>query len=180
MSAALAAGACAHAPAPQLRAHITPEAELTLPLPPAYPNERVIQQSVEAHYGERHAAFEAIVSLAPDAVDIVVTAAGGPRLATIHWTNDGVSAERALLAPGEIPAENILSDIFISLWPEAAVRHALPDDCVLETGEGPARSVSCGGQDVMAISPDPERDGAVIVRNNAFGYELHIVGRDLQ
>src|SRR5262249_49909463 len=109
---ALAAG-CASSDDGALRAHIAEDIVLTLPTPPAYPDTRTVVQTGQARYGERQAAFDAVLSLAPDRVEIVLTMPAGPRLATIVWDEGGVRQDRSVLAPEGVPVENILADLFV-------------------------------------------------------------------
>ena len=175
---AASAAACASAPEQGPRAHIADGLELTLPVPPGFPETRTIAQTARARYGVLQAAFESVVSLSPEQVDIVVTAAAGPRLATIHWDKDGVREERTLLAPQGVPVENILSDLFVSLWPPEAVRAALPEGVELIIAEDGARTLSANGAAIMEVRRESET--RVTVRNLALGYEIAIVSRALE
>ena len=153
-------------------ANISETAALSLPLPPNYPETQTVLHSVRARYGERDAAFDAILSLSPELVEIVITAAAGPRLATITWDVDGVRQERALVAPGDIPVENILADIFVALWPREEVERALPPDCAFTIDDDGARTISQAGAPILEVHTNAS---AIVVRNLAFGYELSIV-----
>ena len=173
------ASACASAPNHAPRAHISEDFDLSLPLPPGYPQTSTIAQTVRARYGMLQAVFEAVLSLSPERVDIVVTAAGGPRLATIHWDESGVREERTLLAPEGVPVENLLADLFVSLWPIEAVAAALPAGVDLSVGENGARTLSAGGVAIMEVRREPGDTERVLVRNHALGYEISIVSQAL-
>lgn len=181
---AVLVAACGGAPDPapggRVRARIAEDVTLTLPSPPAYPGTRMMTQVVRASYGGRSAAFEAVLSIGPDETVIVLTVLGGPRLATVTWNGDGVREERTLLAPEGVPVENIVADMFMTVWPEDAVRAALPDGVHLVVGEHGGRTVRRGDDIIMEITPDAADPSRVSVRNLAFDYQVEIVSQTLQ
>jgi Protein of unknown function (DUF3261) len=177
--AALAAG-CASTPDAAPRARLAEHLALTLPLPPGYPEARTIAQSLSAHYGALDGAFESVLVLSPEQVEIIVTAAGGPRLATITWNAEGVHEEETPLVPNGVPVENLLADIFVTQWPAEAVAAALPDGATLALEADGARVVRQGEATIIEVRPDPADASRVFVRNHAFGYELTIVSRVLE
>lgn len=181
-SAALAAACGSSEPEPdgRLRAHIAEDVVLTLPSPPAYPEVRTLSQIVRARYGEREAAFEAVLDLSPERAGIVITILGGPRLATLTWTEDGVEEERTLLAPTGVPVENILADIFLVVWPEEAVAASLPEGIELEVGADGGRIVRSETGPIVEVVPDPHNPARTLVRNRAFGYEVAIITQTVE
>jgi hypothetical protein len=185
LALAVAAGACGarHEPAEdgRLRAHIAEDVELMLPSPPGYPETRTLSQIVRARYGERSAAFEAVLDLSPEQVTVVITALGGPRVATLTWNEAGVREERTLLAPTGVPVENILADIFLVVWPTEAVAASLPEGVELVTDEdGRHRRLQRDGETIVEIAPDPENPSRAVVRNLAFEYEVTITSLGLE
>lgn len=98
---------------------------LTLPLEPGGPRFSAMQ-TVSAQYGEVRGVFQAVLQVNPQTANIVITAAEGPRLVTINWDRAGVREERTVFAPESVKGINVLSDIFVSVWPIAAVRAAMP------------------------------------------------------
>lgn len=166
------------APAPTAR--IAPDVALTLPTPPGYPETATYMQTVRGQFGERSGVVEAVLSLSPERVEIVLTAAGGPRLATVTWDGAGITEERLPLAGDAVPVENILADIFLSLWPVETVEAALPRNAALVVAADGARSVVRDGETIIAITPDPANPARSVVRNTAFGYDLTIVTQRLE
>lgn len=152
---------------------------LQLPLPPAYPETRTLMQTGIARYGDHDGAFEAVLSLAPERTEIVMTMLAGPRLATIVWDGEGVRAERSPLAPDNVPVENILVDIFITTWPAELVREALPDDLMLFVDEAGQRTILRGEEALVTITPDPHDASRVSIHNEALGYEVVIVSQSI-
>lgn len=183
LAGALCLGACAtpfggdDGPEPII-ANIADNRELSLPMPPGYPETRNLTQIIRANYGHMRGAFEASIALAPERVDIVITAPAGPRLATIAWTETGVDVDRTLLAPVGLPVENILGDIFLMNWPIEAVQAVAPAGCVAADTEGGGRTLSCDAAPIVEIGPDPEHPGRKILRNLDLGYELTITSME--
>lgn len=161
--------------APLHVARISESTQIILPRPPGYPQTRNMVQTIRVQYAEKRAAFEAALSLSPEVVEIVVTAPSGPRLATITWTSEGIKEDRTLLAPEGIPVENILADVFILLWPRAALVAALPPDADVRDGADGSRTVSRAGTPIVEIKPDATDRTRRTLRNLAFHYELTIV-----
>ncbi len=171
--------ACAHHPDMHTRAFIARHTSLTLPTPPAYPETKSFVQTGRARYGALSGAFEAVVELSPEQVQIVVTAVSGPRLATITWNAAGVDIDRTVLAPPGVPVENILSDMFISLWPPDVVRASLPHNVTLTVDDDGGRTLRRGDEVLLEVRPDSADPTRVVVRNHAFDYEITVVSQAL-
>jgi hypothetical protein len=164
------------APAGEVRARISESITLNLPAPPAYPETQTLSQIIRGRYGETERAFECIVSLSPESVEIVVTTPGGPRLATIIWSASGVEERRTALAPQGVPVENILADLFVARWPVEAIGAALPSGVTFNELAG-VRTLSSADGVLVEVTPDLTDPTRVTLRNYAFGYELTIVSR---
>lgn len=178
--AALAVG-CAAAPPRSVPAHaqIAQDVQLELPLPPNFPRAQTLHQLGRARWGERTLAFDAVLTLSPDAAEIVIAAASGPRLATIAWDKSGVRRTLAARAPRDIPVENLLADVFLLLWPAEAVAAALPADISLAESPDGARILRRAGQVLVEITPDPVQPARTLIRNHAFGYEVSVLSQSL-
>jgi hypothetical protein len=161
-----------------LRARIAEDVSLVLPTPPGYPEERTIVQSGRAQFGERRAAFEAVLALGPERTEIVLMMPAGPRLSTIVWDASGVHEERAPFVPDGLPVENILADIFVTVWPEGAVAGVLPSDVTLDVAADGARTIRRGDEVILTVGPDPADPARFVVRNAALGYEVTLVRQE--
>ena len=167
-------------PAPEaehvgLQVRIAEGVSLTLPEPPNYPETRTIVQTGRAQYGDQRGAFDAVLSLSPERVQIVIAMIAGPRLVTVDWDDAGVREDRAIYAPGSIPVENMLADIFMTTWPPDAVAAALPEGVTLTVGEDGARTIRRGDEIIVEIAQDPANTARTVVRNAALGYEVTLV-----
>lgn len=153
---------------------IAPGASLELPLPPGYPQARTLHQLIRAQYGARRGVFEAVVSLAPRRVDVLLIAPGGPRLASLAWDEKAITRERAGMFASAAPPENILGDLFLCFWPRASVQSSLPAGLEVVDGANGARTITRGGEPIIEISTDPSDAQVLHLRNLAFGYQLRI------
>jgi hypothetical protein len=158
---------------------------LTLPLPPGFPEEREMAQSVVADYGPRKVAFDALVSLSPDRVIVIVTAPAGPRIARIDWTKDGVAVQTEGPPPPGFRAENVLADLVLANWPKAAVETAINDRLLVwDFADGRRKLVREGaGRRELVIditAPVADGDGSIsrVLTNHDFGYSLTLVTRE--
>lgn len=154
---------------------------LTLPRPPAFPGEREFAQSIVADYGSRKIAFDALVSLSPERVTVIVTAPAGPRLAQIDWTAEGVKTAMDGPAPPGFRAENLLADLVMARWPKPLLEQALGGRLeVWDYADGRRKLVREGKETIVEIAP-PVIDAAGaerrVLTNHHFGYSLTIITR---
>ena len=131
---------------------------LTLPVPPGYPGETEIAQSIVASYGPRKVAIDALVSLSPAKVTIIVTAPAGPRVAQIDW--DGAAW---LVASESTIRRNAGFWIFLFsnvLWIAWAAYAAAPALIVLQLGlaamniRGAVKTARAARQAALATAAD--------------------------
>lgn len=174
--AVLAAGCATVRPAGETLTPLGRGLELRLPAEPNYPVAFSATQTVVGQYGERRAAFQAILSFSPSEADIVLTTAGGPRILSVKWTAKGVRETRTVLAPDDLKGVNVLGDIFVSLWPIDQVRAALPPGVAAEE-DGPLRVIRTAGRVLLQVETleRSERTTRQKLTNLDFGYSLIIV-----
>lgn len=154
---------------------------LTLPTPPAYPGEKEMAQSIVAAYGPRKAAFDALVSLSPQKVTIIVTAPAGPRVAQIDWDDTGVHTKTDGAPPPGFRGENVLADLVMTSWPKPALEKALGGRLEVWDYPNGHRKLVRGKALVVDIPPAVrDADGSTkrTLTNHDFGYTLTIVSRE--
>lgn len=154
---------------------------LTLPIPPGYPGEKEMAQSIVAKYGPQKVAFDALVSLSPSRVTIIVTAPAGPRVAQIDWDDTGVHTKTDGAPPPAFRGENVLADMVMANWPKPALEKALGGR--LEVWDYPDghRKLVRGKELVVDIPPavrDADGSSKRTLTNHDFGYSLTIVSRE--
>jgi hypothetical protein len=162
------------------RANIAQDVTVELPVLPGYPDARTYQQVLRARYGWRSATLETVLSLAPEAVEAVLTVPGGPRVATVRWNAEGVSVDRTVFTPPDLQPENMMADLFIAYWPEEMVREILPRGVTLDVAESGARTVRQGETVILAITPDAENPQRISIRNALLNYDLTIDSQALE
>ncbi len=154
---------------------------LTLPTPPGYPGEIEMAQSIVAAYGPRKAAFDALVSLSPGKVAVIVTAPAGPRVAQIDWDAAGVRTTMDGPPPPGFRAENVLADLVMTNWPKPALEKALGGR--LEVWDYPDGHRKLVRDRALVIDIPPavrDADGSTrrTLTNHDFNYVLTIVSRE--
>ena len=95
----------------------------------------------------------------------------GQTLARLRWDGQALQAERSSGWPEAIPAERVLSDLQLALWPLAPLAALLPADATLSV-EGPLRVLRQRGQLVTTV-----RDAGsphIELVNHRLGYTLRI------
>lgn len=186
--AAAVTAACASAPKPALET-ATPVsapatrardvefargAVLTLPAQPGFPGPYEATQTVVARYEDRTAAFQAALAFSETEARVTLIAPSGPRILTLDWKNGAVTEDRTLLAPPNLRGVDVLADIFLTMWPEEAVRGALHEGATIAV-EGQTRRIATADRALVEIT-DASADGVTrhTLRNLDRGYTLSI------
>lgn len=178
---AVSLGACASAPAerPAGSVPIARDLALVLPRPSDLGRSVQVTQLVTARYGSDTYVFEGHIDATPERFLMVGVDTLGRRAMTITWTDAGIDANTAPWFPSSLRPENILADMTLLYWPEAAVRQSL----AAADGEllsGPRwRSVRKNGQEVVRIDYEPTTEGSLWsgklhYRNIAWNYALDV------
>jgi hypothetical protein len=185
--ALLVLDACAERPADPPPGQVLVAPGLTLLMPePASLNRRIeVSQLVVARYRTRTIAFEVRVSAAHDHFDLLCVDTLGREAMRIHWTPDGIVAEKAAWVPENLRPENMLADIVMLYWPEAVVARALAASGGTLLVEPGIRSIRLHGEEVIHadFQPRPGADpwnGNVRYRNLPRDYALDIQSRLLR
>jgi hypothetical protein len=154
---------------------------LTLPSPPGYPGETTVVQDLHAVRGDESYAAQAVLRVSAERVVLVLTLPLGPRIATIDWTAGGVEVTRNLELPmAELVApEDVLADVVLAFWPDAALRRNLRDSTLALAVDPDGRRVMQGGVPVIVVRHDPGDpwNGRTTLDNRLLGYRLTIFSR---
>jgi hypothetical protein len=134
-------------------------------------------QLVTATYGEQTVMFGVHISATPERFLLVISLDPvGQTLLTMTWNSQGLTAKPEPWLPRQVRPENMLADIMLIYWPEAALRHALsvPDGAFVVGTR--SRTVSVAGKEVIRIAygGDNPWDGSLTYRNLARGYQLAV------
>jgi hypothetical protein len=178
---------CAERPAnpPRDQVLVAPGLTLLLPEPASLNRQIEVSQLVVARYRTRTIAFEVRVSAAHDHFDLLCVDTLGREAMRIHWTRDGIVAEKAAWVPENLRPENMLADIVMLYWPEAVVARALAGSGGTLVVEPGMRSIRLRGEEVIHadFQPLPGADpwnGNVRYSNLPRDYALDIQSRLLR
>jgi hypothetical protein len=153
---------------------------LRLPALPGYPGEVAVVQALHVVRGDEANDVEAILQASAEHLVLVLSLPLGPRLAAIEWSARGIAIHRDLDLPaaGHVLPEDVLADIMLAFWPEAAVRSCLRDGLSLVVEPG-RRLVMRDGVAVIEVQRDGTDpwNGRTTLANHLLGYHLTIVSR---
>jgi hypothetical protein len=153
--------ACATPPAPPPDAvMVAPGALLTLPAPAALGREIEAVQMVSAHHGGEDFTFEGHLSVTRERVLLAGTDGFGQRLMEIRWDGKAVIAQKAAFLPDALRPENILADVMMIYWPDAAIQAGL-------------HGAPLGGRVAIERDRDPW-NGHAHLANRAWDYEIDV------
>jgi hypothetical protein len=182
LAVALALGAalagCATVPLPPGETRIAPSVVFAIPGPEALGYPVAATQLITAHVRGNTLAFESHVEIGKESIDLVGLDPFGRRALTIHWRDGVLSYETAPWLPDRVKPENILADIAITYWPEAAIRAGLASSGATVEDSPAHRTIIAGGHAIISIDYDGAEaqrwTGMVHYRNEALDYDLDI------
>ena len=181
LAMSLIAGAllgCAAPQGPDSTALIAPDIRFAIPGPGDLGYSVSAEQLVTAHFQGQMQVFEAHLSVGPDKLTFVGLDPLGRRALTVTDGDAGLVADAAPWLPQGLNPANILSDIAIVYWPEAALRRGLAGTSATLEASPAGRSILAGGKEIIHVDyPAGEGaswNGSAHYRNIAFGYELDL------
>jgi hypothetical protein len=148
-----------------------------LPRPAELGRNVLATQLITAHgYGQTFV-MEVNINVTPTRATLVGVDPMGRRAMTLTWNEQGVSAEKAPWMPDTLRPGNILADIILVYWPEAAVRKALPVGAeVFQEARG--RTIRLNDRDVLRVeygwTAGAPWNGKLRYSNLAWGYEVDV------
>ncbi len=163
--------ACSAAPSAPDQGPVTvaPGITLALPLPAELGRREDALQVVTARRDGESFVFECRLSVDGERLLLAGSDSMGRRALTVRWGKDGIAVERADWLPPSIRPENILADIMLLYWPEAAVRRGLTGAVLTQTSQG--RTI--GDSIVISWRGDPWNGSSRLV-NAPWGYEIDV------
>lgn len=161
---------------------LAPGLQISLPTLDSLNRHVEVVQNVVARYGSRTIAFEGRIDAAPDHFTLVCSDGMGRRAVTVNWTDKGISYEAAPWVPAELRPENMLADLVLIYWPQAALMQAIPDAAITTTASG--RNVTVAGHDVARIDYTPQGGdiwfGKSVYQNKLWNYSFTIESAALE
>lgn len=139
-----------------------------------------VTQLVTARYGAQSYTFEGYIKATPEQFLMVGIDSLGRRSMTITWTDRAITYEVAPWLPPQLRPENVLADMVILYWPEAAVRQALASSGGVVSVTPGHRTITKNDEAVVQVDYDPDAEGSLWsgqlrYRNLAFNYELEVL-----
>lgn len=152
----------------------TPDATPLLRLAPSALGRAIaVQQQLTVTAKDQTRRIDVALEVDDGAVRLAVLAMG-QTAARLVWDGTRLDETRAAWLPSAVSGERILSDLQLALWPEDAVRDALPTGWFLDAGPG-ARTLRFHRTVVATVAyPTPTRIELAQLRD---GYQLVIDSR---
>ncbi|MEA2756035.1 MAG: hypothetical protein QOJ54_2324 [Aliidongia sp.] len=171
--------ACASATSPKGIVRVAPGLDLVMPQPRDLGRSLEATQLVSARFGDQTTVFEGHVSVTPERLLLVVLDPLGRKALSVTWNGAAVVSEKADWLPQALRPENMLADIILLYWPEAAVSRALAPSGGTLVGAPGSRSIFVAGQEVIHADYLSAAEGAAWAghahyRNLPWGYDLDI------
>jgi hypothetical protein len=163
-------------PSGQYTVDIAPDIALNLPANPNSKETVNETQIIVGSYDGNSKAFRTHFLATPDQIDVVIVAFSGPRIIDVTWSDKGIVETRSPFAPDTLSGLNILADLFLVRWPEAALERALPADISVNS-EGNARRIQNVDDVLVSINYDlrDDKDKTYTrLENHARNYVLNI------
>jgi hypothetical protein len=135
-----------------------------------------VAQLITARYGDETYVFEAELSVSPESLTLVCIDSFGRRAMTIVSQGGRITTDAASWVPSALRAQNILADIALIYWPDAAVRRGFDGTAAAVKIEGQRRTITIEGQDIISVNYGAAENGhwpsMARYSNKGFGYEL--------
>lgn len=157
---------------------IAPSVRFVIPGPQALGYRITAEQLVSAQYHGDSYIWEAHIDVTPERMEIIGLDSLGRRAFTMSWRGNALSYEAAPWLPPAIKPGNVLADIALLYWPQGAVEAALAGSGATVVTTASDRSVMFSGNEIVHVDYGDagarDWNGAVHLRNLAFGYQLDI------
>lgn len=168
---------CSVAPVAEREAQIAPDLRFRVPSPGELGYSISAEQLVTARYRGDVQTFEAHLSVSPQRLVLIGFDPFGRRAFTVTSGGGTTSFEAAPGLPRGLDPGNILADVAIVYWPDAAVERGLPSSAEL-LSRGDRRTIVVDGREIIRVDYDtpPARGWPRMAhyRNEAFGYVLDL------
>ena len=119
--------------------------------PASLGKELAVQQQLSVTTRGQTQRVDVLLEVDATAVRLALVAMG-QTAARLEWDGQKLSETRASWLPAAVSGERILSDLQLALWPEAAVRAALPPGRFLDTVPGGGRVLRQATDPVVAVT----------------------------
>lgn len=120
------------------------------------------------------AAIDALVEITPESIQLVGFMLN-QQILKLHWDGVNLVSEQSERLPPTVSAAQVLRDVQLVYWPNAAIQSSLPSGWKISTVKQ-QRELQQNGQLRIRIryQTDVQRNGTIEFENLAEGYRLHI------
>jgi hypothetical protein len=171
-------GGCAAPPSAEEGTLIAPDLHFLTPAPRELGYSVSASQLVTARYRGDTYVFEAQLAVSPERLTMIGLDPFGRRALTITATDSAVTVDAAPGLPDGLRPANILADIAIVYWPEAAIRRGLAQSSAILQASARERSITLNGAELIRVDYDGVQNGvwppSAHYMNIALGYELDL------
>ncbi len=178
----IALTSCAGPEPARNHAQLAPGLTYAMPGPSALGREVEATQIITARYKGEVFTFESRMKVTATTMLLAGVDGFGRRIMTISWSGNTPAFERADWFPADLRPENILADITLMYWPDAAVQNGLIHSTATLSRTADTRTVSANGQAIVTIRY-PQNDpwsGITRLHNALWGYDLEVRSELLQ
>ena len=150
-------------------------ARLGLKLPPQALGAAIsVQQHLKVERAGRIDELDAALEVDEQHVRLVGLAFG-QRVLTLDYDGTRLNVWRHVMLPAQVKGDDVLEDMQLALWPEQAIRAALPAGWQVQDA-GLERKLTLNGEPVMRIrySAMPRWSGTIVLDNQRYKYRLTI------
>ncbi|MCL1886774.1 MAG: DUF3261 domain-containing protein [Betaproteobacteria bacterium] len=120
-------GGCATIDGPQIRTGIRLS-------PASFGRAISLHQSLSVNQNGHTYVLEIALEIDPSRIDLVGLAMG-QRVLALHFDGSQLVSSRHFMLPKEVQAEDVLENLQLALWPEEAIREALPPEWQMEVSD---------------------------------------------
>jgi hypothetical protein len=170
-------GGCAGPPPmPADQAFIAPGLSITVPGPAALGRDAVVSQTVTANFRGESYVLQGYVNIGANSLELAALDGFGRRLFTVQWRDGAFDYQPTAAMPSALRPANMLADLAIIYWPEAALKPVLAHAGAELAATATGRSITVGGREVIHVDyvEGSGWTGRALYRNLAFGYTLDI------
>lgn len=175
--------ACATAKQVDISAvEIAPGVVLTVPDRPTFGSRATAVQLVQAHYGERQEALQAVIESDAEHTTVIMTVPSGPRIMSIEWRYRSLATKVEPLAPKGLSPEHMLADMLTIYSSAAQLQTMISGGEVISDADGTRRIVKDGAPVIAVTLPIGQSganpwNGPATLENLAYHYSLNITSQ---
>ena len=157
---------------------LAPAHNMVLPAPVTYGSRIKVRQLVTIEHDGDSMSFEALLTIQPNAVNLVAMDPLGRRALTLNWDGTRLVSEKASFVPDSVRPESLLADLIAVYWPAPIVQQALAATGARVEDNGNRRIVAADGSELLtadyAWTAKSRLAGTLKYANLSWGYTVSV------